>query len=181
MIKYRAEARVHLHWLGGSSMLARPVLAVPELGGDEFLKSGCCAPAATECAALRGNHAEGIFRPCLAVVLPGTTVMAPDVQLRRMERQHEGHGVIVPGSVSKMILPEAGAAKHESRRERAGGRGNPKFAAAADKLPTDVRHRVDGDERTTKLPWPIPFGHTLHEQHAALRSRNKPPDRIGVG
>jgi len=51
--------------------------------------------------------------------------------------------------------------------------------AAADKLPTDVRLRVERGWENDRASLADSLSATpLHEQHAAPRSRNRPPDRI---
>src|SRR5882724_4880590 len=94
-----AEARVHLALAGRQLDIGEAVFPVPELGGDELLEERMlCAGSYGDFAAIgERNHAEGVFQTLLGGGVAGNDGDGADVQLRRMERQHEGHGVIAAG------------------------------------------------------------------------------------
>src|SRR6266850_96565 len=159
------------------------VLAVPDSAVMSFWKSGCCAPAATGMSQRLASETmrRAFSRPCLAVVLPGTTVMARTSSSGEWSASMRAMASSLPGSVSKMIfLPEAAAGETRITERKSRRKRNPMLRAAADKLPTDARHRVEWGRENDRTSLANSLSATpLHEQHAALRSRNKPPDRIG--
>src|SRR6267378_722235 len=182
MIRSGPKRASTLHLLGGSSMLARPFLPCQNSAVMSFWKSGCCAPAATGISQRFASETirSAFSRPCLAVVLPGTTVMARTSSSGEWSASIRAIASSVPGSVSKMIfLPEAeageaGITERETRRKR-----NPILRPTENKLHTDARHRVEQRQENVRTSLADSLSATpLQEQHAALRSRNKPPERI---
>src|SRR6266850_141299 len=180
MIRSGPNRASTLHLLGGSSMLARPFLPCQNSAVMSFWKSGCCAPAAMGMSQRLASETmrSAFSRPCLAVVLPATTVMARTSNSGEWSASMRAMASSVPGSVSKMIfLPEAGEAKITERKMRR--RRNPMLRPGEKKLYPAARHCVEQGREYFPTALADSLSATpLQEQHAALRSRNKPPDRI---
>src|SRR5271165_3321144 len=112
MIKSGPNRASTLHLLGGSSIFARPFLPCQNSAVISFWNRGCCAPAATGMSQRSASETmrRALSRPCAAVTLPGTTVMARTSSSGELSASIKAMASSVPGSVSKIIFLAAGEA-----------------------------------------------------------------------
>jgi hypothetical protein len=91
--------RIGFRFAGPELDIRQSVLAVPELGGDQFLKQRVLSSTGHGYVATVGQryHAERIIQPLSGGHFARHYGDGTDVQLGRVERQHHGHGVVGTG------------------------------------------------------------------------------------
>ena len=95
----RPEVRIHFALAGRQLDIRQPILAMPELGGDEFLKERMLRSGrdGNVAAVSQRNHPQ-----CVLQSLAGSYVSRDDgdganVQFRRIQRQHQGQRIVSSG------------------------------------------------------------------------------------
>src|SRR5262249_10115537 len=96
--------------------IGEAVLAVPELGGDELLKKRLQSTTGDGNITTVGerNHAESVFEALFGGDIAGNDGDSANIQLGRIEREHESHGIIGDGvGVKNDFFADCGGGQNE--------------------------------------------------------------------
>ena len=95
----RPEARIHFAFAGRQFDVGQTILAVPELGRDELLKERMLRPGGDRNVAAVGerNHPQRILQALTGGHVSGDHGDGAHIQFGRIQRQHQGQGVVGTG------------------------------------------------------------------------------------
>jgi hypothetical protein len=93
------KTRVYLAIAGWQVDIGQTVLAVPELGGNELLKERVLSSGGDRYVAAvgEGDEAQGVVETLSCGDISGNYGDAADIELGRVEGEHESHGVVGAG------------------------------------------------------------------------------------